>query len=764
MTGSERDLPGRLRSTEAHQKAETHPGTPFEFTFGTEVVPALPGETIGAALLAAGVRSWRQSRHGRRPRTLFCGIGACFDCLVTVDGGPAVRACLTPAEPAAVVAAPGPLAPPGTLADPSEVGIGPACPVANRAGPVDLGSGSVGTIADRAGPSEVARVAAGGVAGRVGPSGMRRRTAGTMADEPAGSDVDFAPVDVVVVGAGPAGSAAALAAADAGCRVTVIDSGAAPGGQYHRQPPRQFAAGRPAVPHPGDPAAPQPSDPAAPHPGDGGRARLRRQPAAAPPGELAGHPLISLRPGRTVWAAEPGSPYLRLRLTGGGVLRARAVVIATGGHDLALPFPGWDLPGVLTAGGLQALVKGQLVLPGRRVVVAGTGPFLLPVAVTLVEAGARVLGVFEANHPGGWLGRLPALAGRPGALLEATRYLRTLRRHRVPVRHRHAVVAAHGHTEVEAVTVARLGPDWTPLPGRRHRLAVDAVGVGFGFVASVELPLALGCATRPGPGGLPVVRTDPYLRTSVPGVYAAGEVTGVGGAQLAAVEGRLAGRTAAADLGRSRASAAEAGVTAATRPAGDTAGVSGGDPTMRAGRVEVAALLRKRDRLQRFADALHGVYAVRPGWRSWLRDDTLVCRCEEVPASRLRHAATELAVTEARAAKLTTRVAMGMCQGRICGPAVAALLAGHTGRPVDPTPMANRPIGVPVPLGLLAAATEPADPDTSPPPTSPEPTATGTADSGPAEPRPAAVGSAEFEPAGTDGPDPDHPTEKRTTP
>ncbi len=439
--------------------------------------------------------------------------------------------------------------------------------------------------------------------------------------------------DVVVVGAGPAGMQAALAAAAAGCAVDLLDSAPRPGGQYLRQPP------------------------------EGGSSPLFTA--------VATHPRIRWHPGTTVWAAEPG----RLYLSAGAALDHRAVVLATGGYDRALPFPGWELPGVLTVGGAQALVKGQRVLAGRRIALSGTGPFLLPVAAALAEAGARVVGVFEAGHPGGWAGHLPAVGTAPGRLREGWDYLRVLRRHRVPLRWRHAVVRAHGQREVAGATVARLRPDWTVVPGSERRLDVDAIAVGYGFVPVLDLALALGADATPDG-----VRVDGWQRTATPGVFAAGEVTGIGGARLAAAEGRLAGLAASVYCGQ-----------LAEREA------------YRLG----AGARRQRVRYRRFAAALRAVYPVRDGWRTWLEDGTLVCRCEEVPVAAVRHAVEELGVTDLRTLKLVARTGMGMCQGRVCGAAVADLFRAYTGTPPpDPLRLATRPLVVPVPLGTLAELAE----------------------------------------------------------
>ncbi|MFF5205399.1 NAD(P)/FAD-dependent oxidoreductase [Streptosporangium sp. NPDC000396] len=453
--------------------------------------------------------------------------------------------------------------------------------------------------------------------------------------------------DLAVIGAGPAGVAGALTASLAGLDVVLIDAAARPGGQYYRHLPEGFHADRPGALH---------------H----GLDRFVRQWDTL--GERADVLL-----GHRVWAVEragegTAEETVTVRCLEGErdersrTVTARRLLIATGAHDRPLPFPGWDLPGVLTAGGAQALLKGNLVVAGRKVVVAGTGPFLLPVAAGLAEAGADVRGVYEANGRFG-LARNPLLAaGKSG---EALGYAASLARHLVPYRGRHAVIAAHGETELTHVTVARLDSDWRPISTRT--VECDTLAYGYGFIPQLDLPTQLGCATHADVDGSPVVTVDAHLRTSVPGVYAAGESTGVGGAVLAEVEGRIAGRAAAADLGR---------------------------------RVPpLPGLSRRRDRLSAFARALQTAYPVRPGWQEWLREDTLVCRCEEVPLSAVREA-QDLGAADARSIKLLARPGMGWCQGRMCGYAVACL-AGE--KPTAP----RRPIAQPIRLGDLAELTLP---------------------------------------------------------
>lgn len=452
--------------------------------------------------------------------------------------------------------------------------------------------------------------------------------------------------DLAVVGAGPAGLAGVVTAADLGLRCVLLDAGARAGGQYYRHPASGLRAARPDRLHHHWSAFAHLAE------------RLAAHVAAGRIAHLTHH---------HVWTAEVG-PLWRLHAatgadsSGSAVLTARAVLLASGAYERQLPFPGWTLPGVVGAGGAQAMLKAALVLPGRRIVVAGSSPLLLAVAASLTAAGAEVPAVVEASGYLGYARRPDVLGAVPGKLVEGAVHGARLLRRRVRLLRGSAVIEAHGEDRVTGVTVARLDARWRPVPGTERRIACDALAVGHGLVPQIELATELGAATRAVPDGTLALRVDERQRTTVAGLWAAGETCGVGGAELALAEGELAARAIVGEQSPAR------------------------------------ALLGRRRRLRAFAELMAAAHRPGPGWTGWLRPQTEVCRCEEVPVAAIREAVDELGAGDARTVKLLTRAGMGWCQGRMCGPAVACLAGpGPGGAAPD-----SRPLSCPVLLGELA--------------------------------------------------------------
>ncbi|MFJ5774229.1 FAD-dependent oxidoreductase [Streptomyces sp. NPDC093094] len=459
--------------------------------------------------------------------------------------------------------------------------------------------------------------------------------------------------DLAVIGAGPAGLAGAVTAGELGLRVALLDAGERIGGQYYRHPSPGLGARRPEALHHGRRAY----------------AGLSRRLAAGPVTHLAAHQVWSVARPPGDGSGEGFGVHAVTDDDRPVLVRARTVLLATGTYERQLPFPGWTLPGVVGAGGAQAMLKAGLVLPGRRIVVAGSGPLLLAVAASLAAAGARVPAVVEAGSHPAYARRPDVLAAVPEKLVEAARHGTALLRHRVPVHGRSAVTRVHGTDRVEAVTVSRLDRDWRPVAGPGRRIECDALAVGHGLVPQIDLATALGCTTRPTPDGAHALALDARQRTSVPGVWAAGETGGVGGVRLALLEGEIA-------------AAAVAGLLAGRTLPG----------------ARLRHLLRGRARQRAFAGLMAAVHAPRPGWTGWLDDATDVCRCEEVTAGRIREAVAGHGAGDARTVKLLTRAGMGWCQGRVCGTAVACLAAG-SGMPPSPE---RRPLAAPVTLAALA--------------------------------------------------------------
>ncbi|MGO4382270.1 FAD-dependent oxidoreductase [Pseudoduganella sp. RAF53_2] len=387
--------------------------------------------------------------------------------------------------------------------------------------------------------------------------------------------------DIIIVGAGPAGLAAAQAAAASGASICIIDDNPFAGGQIWRGGPQQQKDSR--------------------------ARELWQQVQQAPN-------ISVLHSARVLYAPAPGELLVQLEESV-SVLRYQRLILATGARELLLPFPGWTLPGVTGAGGLQALSKGGYPVDGKRIVVAGTGPLLLAVADTLRSRGAQVQAIIEQAPRAALVRFALGLLATPSKISQALQLGSRLRG--VSYRSGRYVRAAFGEGQLQRVEL-----------DNGELIECDYLAVGYGLLPNTELARSLGCAVGQG-----AVQVDEWQRTSMPAIYCAGEGTGVGGVDLALAEGRIAGLHA-------------------SRLAG-----AGG----------AASALAERARWRRFAGRLAEAFRLREEISKLAAPDTIVCRCEDVPHSDLAVHATW------RAAKLHTRCGMGPCQGRICGAATAVL-------------------------------------------------------------------------------------------
>jgi len=383
--------------------------------------------------------------------------------------------------------------------------------------------------------------------------------------------------DVLVVGAGPAGLSAAAGAAECGVTTNVVDDNPVPGGQIWRA---ESSAVSPEANH-----------------------RIQRLQAMRVRVFWGTRVVHEVEPGKLL--AETDRELLELSY--------KKLILATGARELFLPFPGWTLPNVMGAGGLQALVKSGLPIAGKRVLVAGSGPLLLAVAAYLSKHGAEIPMICEQAS-------MSSLARFGLSLLRQPKKLRqglSLRKDMdgIPYAADCWPVEAHGSRSLEEVVISR------GSKSSSETIPCDYLACGFHLVPNTELPELLGCKLRDS-----FVHVDDLQQTSVPGTFCAGEPTGIGGLELALVEGEIAGLAAG-------------------------------------GRAESAKrLFKERRNLRRFAHTLDRTFAVRSDLRGLPRPETMVCRCEDVSYSRVAEHQSW------RAAKLQTRCGMGPCQGRVCGP------------------------------------------------------------------------------------------------
>lgn len=395
--------------------------------------------------------------------------------------------------------------------------------------------------------------------------------------------------DLLIIGAGPAGMAAALAAANSGARIVLLDDNPLPGGQIWR---------------------------------DGPQANLPTQ-ARRLRDRLHACTNVRCHAGARVIACAGDKTLLVEDAERAWQITYERLILCTGARELLLPFPGWTLPGVTGAGGLQALIKGGLPVRGERLVIAGSGPLLLASAATAKHQGAQLVRIAEQASRTAVAGFAAQLPSWPGKFFQSfglfDRHYRTGT----------YVVEALGRERLEGVCLLQ--------QGKTIELACDRLACGFGLIPNTQLGQALGCAVEH-----KALAVDAWQATTRVEHYAAGECTGFGGSELALVEGAIAGHAAV-------------GNTAAAQ-----------------------RLWPQRTRWQGFAQALNKAFTLDPQLKTLATADTLVCRCEDVPYGEL------VDHENWREAKLASRCGMGACQGRVCGAALEHLFGWTPPTPRPP--------------------------------------------------------------------------------
>ena len=422
--------------------------------------------------------------------------------------------------------------------------------------------------------------------------------------------------DVVIVGAGPAGIAAADVLVSNGIAPIILDEGARPGGQAYRTSAPCLGLDLEALLGSEAPKYRRVHDTFA---------RVR--------------PACDYRSGTTVWAVFDRDIYVQ-DASGAKSIRFDALLLATGATDRVLPVPGWTLPGVFTLGGAQVLLKDQGCLIGRRAVFCGSSPLLYLAALQFKSMGGEIAAVLDTTPFRSKLAALNELVADRRTLWRGLTYMARLKLSRVPLLHGVQLHAFEGKSSVSGATYSLQG-------GPPQTIACDAVAFGFGLKPETQLAQIAGCR----------LAYDPVYRQWLPdadedgrcgnGIYVAGDGAKIGGADAAEVSGALVAHAIVKDLG--------------LKPAK---------------KADLAGMRRKLARLHRFQRGLARAFAWPADAIPGLPDDVTLCRCENVKVGELRRAlAVDLGPREINRAKALTRCGMGRCQGRFCGLAAAELIS-----------------------------------------------------------------------------------------
>jgi NADPH-dependent 2,4-dienoyl-CoA reductase/sulfur reductase-like enzyme len=445
---------------------------------------------------------------------------------------------------------------------------------------------------------------------------------------------------IVIVGAGPAGVRAAEALVAAGLRPIVLDEAPASGGQIYRQQPAELRRGYDEL------------------------YGFEAQKAKSLHGAFERlRDAVDYRPDCMVWNLENNRLHV-LHAGDAEIVPFDRLILVTGAMDRVLPFEAWTLPGVYTLGGAQVVLKTQACAVGRRTVFLGSGPLLPYVAYQYAKAGAEVAAVLDTAPRAAKWRALPGLLAGGATFFKGTYYLAWLRAHGIPYEHSVTPVRALGAQAVE-------GLRYKDARGAERTLNCDAVAFGYGLKSELQLADLAGCDFRLDPVSHAwILALDDSGRTSVPGIYAAGDGVAIKGADAAELSGEHAARALLGDLGLGGQSA------------------------------DLHKLKRRLARLDNLRAALETAFPYPRHLARSIPDSCIVCRCEAVSAGEIRRAVSDLGADDINRAKAFCRVGMGRCQGRVCEPAAAEIVAAALGRdlaavgrfraqaPVKPVPIA----------------------------------------------------------------------------
>ncbi|MFQ5711055.1 MAG: FAD-dependent oxidoreductase [Candidatus Geothermarchaeales archaeon] len=479
---------------ERHPVLEFKRGRKIHFSYDGKKRVAYEGETIASALYAEGVRIFSRSLKYHRPRGMFCGIGKCSNCLMTVNGIPNVRTCIVPVEEGMVVESQNAF--PSASHD--------IYSIIDKL-PIDLRPGFFYEKFTR--PRFVRDVYLRFVRRLSGIGKFPEKEASTKRR----TKIRAGETDVGIVGGGPAGLSAAISAARYGVKVTLIDENHALGGQLLKQTHRFFGSAKHGAGVRGIRIAEEIID------------------------ELQKYENIEVLLKATVFGVYEEKVLGVMRENELIKLKAKKMIVTTGAYERTLIFENNDLPGVYGAGGVQTLMNVHGVKPGDNALMIGAGNVGLIISYQLLQAGVDVRGVVEA---------MPRIGGYA---VHAAK----IRRMGVPILTSHTIKKALGRRKVEGARIIRLDEDFNEIPGTERDLECDLICISVGLKPTYELLFQAGCEVRfiPELGGYAPLR-DKYLETTAEGVYVAGDVSGIEEASTAVMEGRITGISAALSLGK----------------------------------------------------------------------------------------------------------------------------------------------------------------------------------------------------------------------